>query len=92
MIHLAQSADGRLVLASNQAMPSDISRIEYYRDQKLFQFIFEDTEAEDQLMPAEMSDEVAEIIKKSPDIIVVAMAEEGEEPYGYVAPLVQIGL
>lgn len=92
MIHLAQSADGRLVLASNQPMPSDIKRVEYYREQKLFQFVYEDSNAEDQLMPCEMSDKVAKIIKQSPDIIVVAMAEQGKEPYGYVAPLVQIGL
>ncbi len=92
MIHLAQSTDGRLVLASNQPMPSDIKHVEYYRDQKLFQFVYEGDQTEDQLMPCEMSDKVAKIIKKSPDIIVVAMAEHGKEPYGYTAPLIQIGL
>ena len=92
MIHLGQTADGRLVLASNQPMPCDIQRVEYYREQKLFQFVYEDPKIEDQLMPAEMSDAVSELIKKSPDIIVVAMAEQGKEPYGYIAPLIQIGL
>lgn len=92
MIHLAQSGDGRLVLASNQALHADISRVEYYRDLKLFMLVFEGEDEQSDLMPCEMSDDVAKIIHSSPDIVVVAMNQDGQEPYGYIAPLVQIGL
>ena len=90
MIKLAQSPDGRLIIASNQEFPSDVSRVEYFRDLKLFMLTFEC--GEDALMPAEVSNDVALIIHNSPDIIVIAMKEEGKEPYGYVVPLVQIGV
>lgn len=92
MIHLGITNDERLIMASNQELPSDIARVEYYREQKLFMLVFEDKEHGDQLMPCEMSDEVSDIIKISPDIIIIAMAQEGEQAYEYIAPLVQIGL
>ena len=43
-------------------------------------------------MPCEMSEKASEIIKSSPDLIIVAMAQDDEQPYEYIAPLVQIGL
>lgn len=92
MIKLAKSDDGRLILASNQPFPSDIARVEYYRDLKLFMLAYENEEDGDDLMPCEISDDVAKIVKASPDVIVIAMKEEGARPYGYVVPLVQIGL
>jgi hypothetical protein len=92
MIHLGITNDERLIMASNQAMPSDIARVEYYRDQKLFMLVYEDKEHGDELMPCEMSDDVSHIIKTSPDVIIVVMAQEGQQPYEYIAPLVQIGL
>lgn len=92
MIRLGQTDDGRLLIASNQSLPSDIERVEYFRDQKLFMFVYEDKEQEDQLMPCEVSDEVSDIIKASPDVVIVVMAEENQESYEYIAPLVQIGV
>lgn len=92
MIKLGQTDDGRLIVASNQPLPSKIKRVEYYREQKIFTFAFEDEEEEDILMPLEVSDEVSEIIKGSPDVIIVATASEGEEPSKYLSPLVQIGV
>lgn len=92
MIQLAQSGDGRLIIASNQRFPADVQRVEYYRDQKLFMLVFEGHTGESDLMPCEVSDDIAIIVKNSPDVIIIAMKEDGVEPYGYIAPLVQIGL
>lgn len=92
MIRLGQTDDGRLIIASNQPLPSKIKRVEYYREQKLFTFAFEDENEEDILMPYEVSDEVSDVIKASPDVIIVAMAEEGKEPNKYLSPLIQIGV
>ena len=91
MIHLAHTGDGRLVLACTEEFPSDVARVEYYRDIKLFMFVFEDEKDENRLMPHEISDDIATMVKKSPEIIIAVKAE-GIEPYGYIAPLVQIGL
>ncbi len=92
MIELGKSDDGRLILASNQPFPSDIARVEYFRDQKLFMLVYEDKEAGSDLMPCEMSDDVSNIIRESPDIIVIAMTKENAEPTGYQTSLVQIGM
>lgn len=92
MIKLGQTDDGRLIIASNQRLPAKIAHVEYYREQRIFSFSFEDETEEDMLMPFEVSDEVSEIIKGSPDIIIIAMAEIGEQPQKYLSPLVQIGL
>ena len=92
MIRLAQSQDNRLILASNHQFPSDVRRVEYYRDLKLFMLTYENDDHDADLMPCEISDDIADIVKASPDVIVVAMTEEGSEPYGYQVPLVQIGL
>ncbi|MEM6812459.1 MAG: hypothetical protein AAF549_08335 [Pseudomonadota bacterium] len=91
MIKLAQSSDGRLIIVSNRPFPADIERVEYYRDQKYFMFTYEGQD-EDELMPCEIDENVDKIVRHSPDVVVVAMSEDGREPYGYEAPLVQIGL
>lgn len=92
MIHLGRTNDGRLLIASNQCFPGKIKHVEYYREQKIFTFSFEDEAEEDVLMPYEVSDEISDIIKESPDIIIIATKGQGEEPEKYLTPLVQIGL
>lgn len=91
MIHLAKTRDNRLVLACSEEFPSDIARVEYYRDLKLFMLAFEGEDHEERLLPHELSNDIAQIVKQNPDIIV-AIKVEGVEPYGYITPLVQIGL
>jgi len=90
MIHLGKAADGRLVMGCNHKLPDQVKRVEYYRDQRLFMLIFQNEE--DQLMPCEMAGDIADIIQKSPNIVVIVKAEEDKEPMGYEVPLVQIGI
>ena len=92
MIHLGQTDDGRLLIASNQELPSKIKHVEYYRDQKLFTFAFEDENEDDLLMPYEVSEKSAEIIKASPNVIIIIQAPEGHEREEYQCPLVQVGV
>lgn len=93
MIELGQLRDGRLIVASNEPFPADIQRVEYYREQRLFVLVYEETaDYADDLMPCEISPELAAKIHSSPDIMVVAMAQKGQEPYGYPVPLVQVGV
>ena len=92
MIQLGRTEDGRLIIASNQPFPSKIQRVEYYREQKIFSLCFEGDDHEDMLMPYEAPDDIANIIQSSPDVIIVAMAEEGKEKFKYLSPLVQVGI
>lgn len=91
MIRLGQAQDGRLVLGSNEVFPADILHVEYYRDQRLFNLVFDTEDEQSALMPCELSENTAAIVQTSPNVIVVAMIEEGAEPCGYSVPLIQIG-
>ncbi len=90
MIRLGQAMDGRLILGSNEPFPADIKYVEYYAAQRLFSLVFDNEEEESTLMPCEISCESAAIVRSSPNIMVIAMAETGVEPYGYMVPLIQI--
>ncbi len=90
MIRLGQSMDGRLLIGSNEAFPSDVRHVEYYKDQKLFMLVYENSESD--LMPTEISAETHDIIQSSPNVMIIAMAPDGQSPYGYQVPLVQIGV
>jgi hypothetical protein len=92
MISLGRTLDGRLVLGSNQSFPAAVKYVEYYRDQKLMNLVFDTEDEETALMPNEADDHTAQIIHSSPNIMVIAMAEMGQNPYGYTVPLVQIGI
>ncbi|MEM7618722.1 MAG: hypothetical protein AAF244_05010 [Pseudomonadota bacterium] len=93
MIKLARATDGRLIILSNQDFPAEISRVEYYRDQRLIMLNYKDNEAEDaDLMPCEVNSEFDEIIRQSPEVLIIAMAKDGCPPMGYETPLVQVGL
>lgn len=93
MIELGQLKDGRLILASNQPFPADVMRVEYYRDPRLFILVYENgADRPDDLMPCEIAAEMAHKIESSADVMVVAMAENGQEPYGYQVPLIQVGV
>jgi len=91
MIRLGQTNKGHMIIASDQPFPSKVKRVEYYRDQKLFTFCFEDESQEDQLAEYEVSDAVSELIKTSPDVIIVAMAGEENKKDEYLCPLIQVG-
>ncbi len=92
MIELGRAADGRLVLGSSQPFPADIKHVEYYRDQRLFSLVFETEDEQSQLMPCEISPQVAATVQSAPNIMVIAMARPGQEAYGYTVPLIQIGI
>lgn len=92
MIRLGQTMDGRLILGSSETFPADIKHVEYYKEQRLFSLVFDTPDEESALMPCEIPPKIATIVQASPNIIVIAMAEAGAEPYGYMVPLVQIGV
>jgi len=92
MIRLGQAVDGRLIIGSNEQFPADIKHVEFYREQRLFSLVFDTPDEESALMPCEICPKTAALVKASPNIMIIAMAEAGAEPYGYMVPLVQIGV
>lgn len=96
MIRLGQSDDGRLVLGSNEDFPGDIKYVEYYREQRLFNLVFDTPDEQSDLMPLELCDKTAAIVHGSPNIMIIALANQPKgpdgQPYGYMVPLVQIGI
>ena len=92
MIRLGQAMDGRLILGSNEKFPAYVKHVEYYKEQRLFSLVFDTDDEERTLMPCQLCGKTAAIVHSSPNIMIIAMAEAGEEPYGYMVPLVQIGV
>ena len=92
MIKLGRTEKGHLILASDAPLPGKVKRVEYYREQKIFTLSFEDENEEDRLMSYEIPDDVSEIVKSSPDVIIVALTEEDKDPEKYLCPLVQVGV
>ncbi len=92
MIRLGQSDDGRLILGSNESFPADIRHVEYDRALRLFNLVFDTEDDQSALMPCGICCRTAALVEKSPSLIIIAMAEKGASPYGYIVPLVQIGV
>ena len=89
-IELGVLSDGGVMLVSDKPLPDIISRVEYYRDQKLFMLIYEDTEIEEALMHYEVPDQMVDSVTRAPNIIIYSLFTN-HEPIGYKVPLVQIG-
>ncbi|MBI1327712.1 MAG: hypothetical protein GC136_08735 [Alphaproteobacteria bacterium] len=81
--------DGGYAIVSDAEFPADVKRIEYYKDQKLFIFVYEN--GEDELVHYELHPQIAEKVEKLSNIAVQVVAPS-VEPYWYTVPLIQIGV
>ncbi len=91
-IDVARLTNGQLAMISDRPFPAPVRHIEYYKEQKLFQLVFEDPEAGEMLVTRELDAEAARIVETAHDIMVVVSAAEGGEPQGYDVPLIQLGV
>lgn len=90
-IELGILTDGRVTLVSDAPLPDIVRRVEYYREQKLFQIIYDNsTEHEDLLMECEVPSHMTRPVEKSPNVIIFTLFP-GLEPLGYKVPLVKVG-
>jgi len=92
MIRLGQMDDSRLVIASSQPFPAPVRHVEYYRDMKLFLLMFDLEGHEGDLMPCDISEDIAGVVESAPGLLTIAMFESGKAPYGYDVPLIQVGI
>lgn len=92
MIRLGQTQDGRLIIGSGTNFPHDIRHVEYYRDQKLFNLVYDTPGEENELMPCEIGADVAAIVERSPDVVIICHGRNGRVESAYQIPLIQIGV
>lgn len=88
MIQLGESSDGRLIIVSNERFAADVARVVWYDNPRMMVLELED--GTEKLMTSDVSDAVRLKILHAPEEIVVAMALEGEDPFGYDAQLVRV--
>ena len=91
-VQIVQMRNGGLALLSDRPFRSEISYIEYYRDQRLLQLVFDSHQMEDYLVTRELDLMSAGAVEKAPDMMVVVMPEDDTSPYGYDVPIIQVGL
>lgn len=89
-IELGILNDGRVTLVSDAPLPDVIRRVEYYRDQRLFQLVYDDENLEDALMECEIPEELSAPVEKSPNVIIFTLFK-GLDPLGYKVPLIKVG-
>lgn len=89
-IELGILNDGRVSIICDMPMPDVVRRVEYYRDQRLFQLVYNDDDIEDHLMECEIPENLISPVEKSPNVIILTIVE-GFDPLGYKAPLIKVG-
>lgn len=92
MIRLGRTQDGRLIIGSAADFPHDIRHVEYYRDQRLFNLVYDTPGEDSDLMPCEIDPDIAAIVESSPDVIIICRGQNGRVEDAYQIPLIQIGV
>ena len=92
LFELGVLKDGAIMLLSNRRMRADLKRVEFYRDMKLFKFIYDPEEDDGDLMNYEVSDYAADLVRQSAHHILVVEAEDPDHLTGFDVPLIQVGV
>ena len=87
-IELGLLYDGNVMLVSDTPLPDIVRRVEYYREQRLFMVVYDDSEEE--MMHYEVPENMANPIENTPNIMIYSLFPD-HEPIGYKVPLVQVG-
>lgn len=88
---LGELPDGDIALMSNETLPSDVRRVEYYRDQKLLMLVYDLPDHNGELMNYELNDDVAEKVQKRSSLVIISPDSGTGKPMGYYTSLIQIG-
>lgn len=91
-IELGQMKDGGLVIMGDPPFGRTISRVEYYRDQRLMMLVYDAMgDEESDLMHYELSEPAITKVETSPNVLIVDKMPD-QRLHGYDVPLVHIGL
>ena len=93
-IELATNSHGELLIISDEKFNSDIIRVEYYKDQKLFMLIYKDPDFEGDLMHYEIPNDAVDFVKAAPNMIIIVVPDDNEvkKIRAYKTPLIRIGI
>jgi len=89
-IELGLLKDGGVMMVSDKPLPYIVSRVEYYRDQRLFLLVYNNEEEDSELMHYEIPEHMAPPVEKAPNVIIYSLFPD-HEPIGYKAPLIKVG-
>ena len=89
-IELGVLSDGGVMLVSDRPLPDIVCRVEYYRDQKLFNLVYFDEALCEELMHYEVPSHMTQSVESTPNIMIYSLFPD-HEPIGYKVPLVQVG-
>jgi len=89
-VELGRLPNGNMVIVSDGAFPSEVARVEYYRDQHLLMLVYDDESYIDDLMHYELNEEAQKSVEHSPCAVIITAAP-GKEMFGYDVPIFQIG-
>jgi hypothetical protein len=91
-INLGQHKDGDLVLVTDQSFDADVKRVEYFREQKLLNIIYDlDHDHPGDLAHFELPDDVAHKVCRKSNIMIMEPHPKTGQMVGYYASLIQIG-
>lgn len=84
------------MLVSDRPLPSVVSRVEYYREQRLFMLVYNTITAQDDdnedsdLLEYEIPENMAKPVEHSPNVIIYSLFPD-HDPIGYKVPLIKVG-
>ncbi len=90
-VELSVLNDGRVMLVSDQPMVDVVQRIEYYREQRLFNLVWYDEEQEELLLHNEIPIDLAMAVERVPEVLICMMFPKEDKTVNYKTPLVKIG-
>lgn len=83
------SGGGDILIASNQAFPAEVARVDFIAAQRLLMLHFHDHDPEGQLLNLEVHDRMMSALLKAPSVLLIQPAEKNGLS-GFEVPLVQI--
>lgn len=86
---IVSARDGQAMLASNEAFPAAVERVEFYAQTRLMVVVFAD-DPDGRLMNLEIDEKLIPSLEGNARILVVHM-KDNQPAEGYDVPLVQIG-
>lgn len=91
-MQLGRGDTGHLLIISDEPFPAPVKRVEYYREQKLFNLVFKDGDHPGNLSELELPDDIDTIVRHAPSDIVVLHMKDDETLESFEVPLIQVGV
>ena len=83
--------DGGVMMVSDQPLPDLVKRVEYYREQRLFLLVYNNSDQhDDEMLEYEIPADMSKPVESAPNVIIYSLYPD-HEPIGYKAPLIKIG-